>query len=217
MFPKNYPLPLLKHGFLALALLILPLPTVQSGQAVESGDRAAAKTDIHSALERIGSFHFGLYGIEASLENHQDLTYIPQRSLPAYQALQTLAETAGEAIPSPKQSEDTPVLIAEVVVADAEGQSIAPDLESRVYDAITTEPGQTTTRSQLQRDINNIFATGVFANVRAVPDDTAQGVRITFVVQPNPVLSRVEVQGGRCYRTRWWKRFSPRSMEKSLT
>jgi outer membrane protein insertion porin family len=91
---------------------------------------------------------------------------------------------------------ETRVLVAEVDVVGPDGQPIASELEDAVYGAVTTEPGRTTTRSQLQRDINNIFATGVFANVRAVPDDTALGVRITFVVQPNPVLSRVEVQGG---------------------
>ncbi|WP_027268959.1 BamA/TamA family outer membrane protein [Leptolyngbya sp. PCC 6406] len=91
--------------------------------------------------------------------------------------------------------EETRVLVAEVAVTAPDGQEISPELTNRVYDAITTVPGRTTTRSQLQQDINNIFATGVFANVQARPEDTPLGVRITFVVQPNPVLTRVDVTG----------------------
>lgn len=80
------------------------------------------------------------------------------------------------------------VLVSEVVVAGA-----TPELETIVYGSVGTQPGRTTTRSQLQEDINAIFATGYFANVRVIPEDTPLGVRITFEVQPNPVLSRVQL------------------------
>lgn len=92
-------------------------------------------------------------------------------------------------------SEGTQVLVAEVVVIGQDGDTLSAMLEDTVYDAVETRPGQTTTRSQLQQDINNIFATGFFANVRALPSDTPLGVRIEFVVEPNPVLSRVELEG----------------------
>jgi outer membrane protein insertion porin family len=82
------------------------------------------------------------------------------------------------------------VLVAEVAVSGAEG-----DLQNVVYEAIRTQPGRTTTRSQLQEDINSIFATGFFSDVRAVPEDTPLGVRVTFEVSPNPVLQSVQVQG----------------------
>jgi outer membrane protein insertion porin family len=80
------------------------------------------------------------------------------------------------------------VLVSEVLVLGAEG-----DLQTEVYRVIRTRPGQTTTRSQLQEDINSIFATGFFSNVRAVPEDTALGVRVTFDVTPNPVLESVQL------------------------
>lgn len=82
------------------------------------------------------------------------------------------------------------VLVAEVAVTGAEGE-----LQDVVYQAIRTQPGRTTTRSQLQEDINSIFATGFFSDVRAVPQDTPLGVRVTFEVAPNPVLQEVQVQG----------------------
>jgi outer membrane protein insertion porin family len=81
------------------------------------------------------------------------------------------------------------VLISEVNVAGADDE-----LEEVVYSVIQTQPGRTTTRSQLQEDINAIFATGFFSNVQAIPEDTPLGVRVTFAVQPNPVLREVQVR-----------------------
>jgi outer membrane protein insertion porin family len=85
---------------------------------------------------------------------------------------------------------DRQVLVSEVQVEGAEGE-----LADKVYEAISTRPGQSTTRSQLQVDINAIFATGYFSNVRAEPTDTPLGVKVTFVVQPNPVLRTVQPAG----------------------
>ncbi|BAY62972.1 surface antigen D15 domain-containing protein [Calothrix brevissima NIES-22] len=91
------------------------------------------------------------------------------------------------------ESTEPRVLVAEVAVRSQAGQ-LAPELENQVYSVIRTQPGRTTTRSQLQEDINAIFGTGFFSNVQAVPEDTPLGVRVSFVVQPNPVLTKVEIQ-----------------------
>ncbi|MBD2605752.1 BamA/TamA family outer membrane protein [Scytonema hofmannii FACHB-248] len=91
------------------------------------------------------------------------------------------------------EATEAPVLISEVAVRYQVGQ-ILPELENQVYKVIRTQPGRTTTRSQLQEDINAIFATGFFSNVQVVPEDTPLGVKVSFVVQPNPVLTKVEVQ-----------------------
>jgi len=106
-------------------------------------------------------------------------------------------EAADEtADPTSEESDsEAQVLVAEVAVENPAGASLRPDLEDIVYDAVETRPGQTTTRSQIQQDINNVFSTGFFANVRAVPTDTPLGVRVTFVVQPNPVLQDVVIEG----------------------
>lgn len=87
------------------------------------------------------------------------------------------------------EAQDPRVLVAEVVVEGVEGE-----LEDIVYQAINTRPGRVTTRAQLQEDVNAVFATGYFSNVRVVPDDTPLGVRVTFEVEPNPVLRNVQVQ-----------------------
>lgn len=110
---------------------------------------------------------------------------IPQRT----PATPGTPEAPSNAQPTPAPDEPR-VLVAEVVVSGAEG-----DLQNVVYDAIRTQPGRTTTRSQLQQDINAIFATGFFTNVRVVPEDTPLGVRITFFVDQNPVLRGVQTEG----------------------
>ncbi|MEH2305786.1 BamA/TamA family outer membrane protein [Nostoc sp.] len=91
------------------------------------------------------------------------------------------------------ETNDPRVLVSEVLIRSQSGQ-LSPELEEQVYRVIRTQPGRTTTRSQLQEDINAIFGTGFFSNVQASPEDTPLGVRVSFVVQPNPVLSKVEVQ-----------------------
>ncbi|NMG19217.1 BamA/TamA family outer membrane protein [Brasilonema bromeliae] len=94
---------------------------------------------------------------------------------------------------SPEASEPR-VLVSEVFIRSETGQQLAAELEDQVYRVIRTQPGRTTTRSQLQEDINSIFATGFFSNVQAVPEDSPLGVRVSFVVRPNPVLTKVQVQ-----------------------
>ncbi len=80
------------------------------------------------------------------------------------------------------------MLVGEVFVSGAQGQ-----LEDEIFRVISTRPGRATTRSQLQADVNAIFATGYFASVDVRPEDTPLGVRVTFVVEPNPVLRQVTV------------------------
>ena len=98
--------------------------------------------------------------------------------------------------PPPATTTETQVLVGEVAIKTPEGQPpLPPELEQRIYDAIATKPGRTVTRTQLQSDINAVFATGFFSNVQAEPEDTDIGVRVTFFVLPNPVLRSVNTEG----------------------
>lgn len=107
---------------------------------------------------------------------------------------QTTPTTPGQTTPTtPSEGAQEPeprVLVAEVNVQGVEGP-----IQEEVYKVIRTQPGRTTTRSLLQEDINAIFATGYFSNVKAVPEDTPLGVRVTFEVTLNPVLQKVQLQG----------------------
>jgi CHAT domain-containing protein len=105
-----------------------------------------------------------------------------------------------DSIKSPKQppissqdvaSKDKPepkVLIAEVIVTGVEGE-----LQHKIYETIQTKPGKISTHSLLQKDIKAIFAIACFSNVKALPEDTPQGVRVTFEVKLNPILKEVKI------------------------
>lgn len=96
--------------------------------------------------------------------------------------------------PAAAEPEETRVLVSEVDVVSTNDQPLPPELVDAVYRAISTTPGRTATRSQLQEDINSVFSTGFFSNVQATPEDTSLGVKVTFFVEPNPVLTSVEVR-----------------------
>lgn len=108
------------------------------------------------------------------------------------EAAPTTPEPAPTAQPEPEP--EPRVLVAEVLVKAPTGD-LAPDLQNLVYSVVQTRAGRTTTRSQLQEDINAIFATGFFADVEAQPVDTDLGVQVNFIVQPNPVLTDVRLVG----------------------
>lgn len=89
----------------------------------------------------------------------------------------------------PQSANEPRVLVAEVVV-----EGVNEELKDIVYATIGTEPGRTTTRTQLQEDVNAVYATGFFQNVEVTPGDTPLGVRITFAVEANPVLRDVNIK-----------------------
>ena len=98
-------------------------------------------------------------------------------------------EPTEETQQTPETPQEPRVLVAEVAVVGVE-----EELKDIVYATIDTEPGRTTTRSQLQEDINAVYATGLFQNIEVTPEDTPLGVRLTFLVKANPVLSEVVVE-----------------------
>jgi len=123
----------------------------------------------------------------------------PPAAAPPETPMETPSPAETPTTAPPVAAEESRVLVAEVVVQGADRE-----LENLVYNTIRTRPGRSTTRSQLQEDINAVFATGFFADVRAVPQDTPLGVRVTFEVQPNPVFQGVQIQ------------IAPETMDKSI-
>ncbi len=107
------------------------------------------------------------------------------------EAAPTQSPVAPAPAAAPPANGEPEVLVAEVLVQGTED----PALVDRIYSVIRTRAGQVTTRGQLQRDIDAVFATGLFADVQALPSDTSLGVRVTFEVQANPVLQAVQTEG----------------------
>lgn len=83
---------------------------------------------------------------------------------------------------------------ARVLVSEVDVTGVDERLTEIVYDTIDTKPGRTTTRAQLQEDINAIYAVGFFQNVQVIPEDTPLGVKITFAIVANPILNEVTIQ-----------------------
>jgi len=130
-------------------------------------------------------------------ETDSDTQVDPQIKLPEFQPEQPPSPEGNSENPNNSQQPDNSeqkkakeprVLVAEVVVEGAN-----EELKDIVYATIGTEPGRTTTRTQLQEDVNAVYATGFFQNVEVTPGDTPLGVRITFEVEANPILNDVAV------------------------
>ncbi|MFM8259473.1 MAG: hypothetical protein ACKN83_06570, partial [Vulcanococcus sp.] len=120
----------------------------------------------------------------------QDQRKPPAATPPAAQATPALGDSlAPAAKPEPR------VLISEVVVKGIEGHPERERLEIVVYDAMATRPGTRVTRSELQNDLSAIYATGWFSDVRIQPVDSPLGVQLVVTVAPNPVLTKVELDG----------------------
>jgi outer membrane protein insertion porin family len=115
----------------------------------------------------------------------------------------------GKAVPTPTtpptsptnpQSQTTPpagtdkqVLVSDIIIQNPKGQ-LNPELESKIRQVITVKVGQPTTRPQLEQNLNAIRALGAFSAVEIVPEDTAKGVKLSFLVTPYGVLSQVQIR-----------------------
>jgi len=89
--------------------------------------------------------------------------------------------------------EEPRVLISEVLIEGISGHPEEDRLQVAAYDAMQVRPGSRVTRSELQRDLNAIQATGWFADVRITPVNGPLGVQVIVQVEPFPTLTAVEL------------------------
>ncbi len=85
------------------------------------------------------------------------------------------------------------VLVSEVAIKTPSGQ-LQPELESKIRQVLTVKAGAPTSRPELQQNLNAIRAIGAFSAVEIIPEDTPKGVKISFVVTPYGILSKVNVR-----------------------
>ena len=94
--------------------------------------------------------------------------------------------------PSEAQADQAPrVLISEVVIEGIAGHPEQERLELAAYDAMAVRPGGRITRDELKLDLDAIYATGWFSDVRIEPVNGPLGVKLVVQVVPNPVLTKV--------------------------
>ncbi len=85
------------------------------------------------------------------------------------------------------------VLVSEIVIRSAKG-TLEPDLESKIRQVLTVKTGEPTTRAQLEQNLNAVRALGAFSAVEIIPEDTAKGVKLSFVVTTYGNLGRVQIE-----------------------
>ncbi len=95
--------------------------------------------------------------------------------------------------PSPAATAEPRVLISEVVIEGLANHPERERLELAAYAAMAVTPGNAITRSELETDLQAIYATGWFSDVRIQPQDGPLGVRLVVSVVPNPVLTKVSL------------------------
>ncbi|MCP9859905.1 MULTISPECIES: BamA/TamA family outer membrane protein [unclassified Cyanobium] len=95
--------------------------------------------------------------------------------------------------PTPAASAEPRVLISEVVIEGLADHPESERLELATYAAMAVTPGNAITRSELETDLQAIYATGWFSDVRIQPQDGPLGVRLVVSVVPNPVLTKVSL------------------------
>ncbi len=120
-------------------------------------------------------------------------------SAPSQPVKKPVADT-NPTTPSQSQAPATPatgngkqVLVSDIIIKNPKG-TLAPELESRIRQILTVKPGQPTTREQLEQNLNAIKALGAFSAVEIIPEDTAKGVRLSFLVTPYGNLAQVQIR-----------------------
>jgi outer membrane protein insertion porin family len=71
-------------------------------------------------------------------------------------------------------------------------QNVSPEV---VYGAIGSRAGELLDQDRVRQDVEQILATGLFADVVVRLQGTEDGVQLVFVVVENPVVRRVEITG----------------------
>ncbi|HJN36915.1 MAG TPA: POTRA domain-containing protein, partial [Prochlorococcaceae cyanobacterium Fu_MAG_50] len=102
-------------------------------------------------------------------------------------------EPYAQSTPLDLQPDQPRVLISEVVIEGIAGHPEQARLEMAAYEAMTVLPGSRVTRDELKLDLEKIYATGWFSDVRIEPINGPLGVQLVVQVEPNPLLTRVEL------------------------
>jgi outer membrane protein assembly factor BamA len=73
------------------------------------------------------------------------------------------------------------------------GPALVPD--EQIKAKIGASLGAPFSQADLDSDVRNLYATGLFRNIRVTQERGAEGTALTYVVQEKPVLSRISIDG----------------------
>lgn len=66
---------------------------------------------------------------------------------------------------------------------------------SLILSNMRTTIGQPYSMSAVQEDVRNLYATGLFVNLRIYDEPLADGVKVVVIVQPKPIVKQIVVSG----------------------
>ena len=90
-----------------------------------------------------------------------------------------------------EESNEKNVLIAEIIIKGWEKHPEGRKLELAAYDSMSIKPGSIVNNQILKKDLNSIYASGWFSEVKIKSNDGPLGVRLIVNVVPNPILKKV--------------------------
>ena len=85
------------------------------------------------------------------------------------------------------------ILISEIIIKGWENHPEGRELELAAYDSMSIKPGSIVNNQILNRDLNAIYASGWFSEVKIKSQDGPLGVKLIVNVVPNPILKKVEL------------------------
>jgi outer membrane protein insertion porin family len=100
---------------------------------------------------------------------------------------------APDPAPDASSTNSKRVLVTGIDVQSTSG-SLSDELRGKVLAAISSKVGQPTTTEQIQQDVDKIYAIGAFKDVRTQPQNTAQGVKLTYLVTTFPVVKKITIE-----------------------
>ncbi|WP_288261857.1 BamA/TamA family outer membrane protein [uncultured Prochlorococcus sp.] len=92
-----------------------------------------------------------------------------------------------------KNNNQESVLISEIIIEGWENHPEGRKLELAAYDAMKIRPGSVVNREMIERDSNQIIASGWFSDRSIKPENGPLGVRLIVTVVPNPILKKVVI------------------------
>ncbi|MCC6356357.1 MAG: outer membrane protein assembly factor BamA [Verrucomicrobiae bacterium] len=105
-----------------------------------------------------------------------------------------LTVNAQQLVPPPSQSDGRAVgpTVREIEVEYAGPKAVN---ESVVRSNMRTTVGQPFSKAMVEEDVRNLYATGLFTNLRIYDEPVADGVKVVVIVQPKPMVKQVILAG----------------------
>lgn len=121
------------------------------------------------------------------------------------------AQEQGKTVVRPPDYSPEQQAAAGPVVKDIEIEFAGPRSVDRsvILSNMRTTIGQPYSASSVEEDVRNLYATGLFVNLRIYDEPVADGVKVVVVVQPKPIIKEIVVAGA--------ERISEKAVRKKIT